>query len=156
MLVDHFKAVHGTWPCATMVRASTTDEDEDEYKFIVSLHDGFNFLVADCPTDGVLYLFLLNVVRQPHGCAISVLCIHPDNEDLRGMEMQCKLSYSAKSRRGDGCQVIKHFQESTFTVECTDLSDGLPSPDECFQFVVPEPVLTVSDTIVVVGRISIF
>jgi E3 ubiquitin-protein ligase SIAH1 len=121
MLVDHFKAVHGTWPCATMVRASTTDEDEDEYKFIISLHDGFNFLVADCPTDGVLYLFLLNVVRQPHGCAISVLCIHPDNEDLRGMEMQCKLSYSAKSRRGDGCQVIKHFQESTFTVECTDL-----------------------------------
>ncbi|CAL4902909.1 unnamed protein product [Urochloa decumbens] len=108
MLVEHFKAVHG-WPCATLARAAATDVDnegEDYYEFNVCLHDGFNFLLADCPTDGIMYLFLLNV-------------------------------------------------ESAFSVECTDLSDGLPSPDECFQFVVPTYVLAEGDKIEVGGQITI-
>ncbi|CAN6331442.1 unnamed protein product [Urochloa humidicola] len=157
MIVDHFKAVHG-WPCTTMVRAvATDDEDDDEdYEFNVCLHDGFNFLLADCPTDSILYLFLLNVVRQPHGCSISVVRIHPHNDE--SMEMQCKLRYSqdvhVKGRGGDG-KLIKHHQESTFDVECVDLSDEQPSPDECFQFVVPTSVLAGGDTIKVGGHIII-
>nr|CAB3463959.1 unnamed protein product [Digitaria exilis] len=152
MLVDHFKAAHG-WPCATMARAAATDdvdEEDEAYAFNVCLHDGFNFLLAECPTDGILYLLLLNVVRQPHGCTISVLCIHPHNDESKEMEVQCELTYSqnvhVKSRRGDG-KLIKHFQESTFTVECTDLSDGKPRPDECYQFVVPKSFLPDGDTI---------
>ncbi|CAL4910291.1 unnamed protein product [Urochloa decumbens] len=158
MLVEHFKAEHG-WPCATLARAAATNVDkegEDYYGFNVCLHDGFNFLLADCPTDGILYLFLLNVVRQPHGCSISMLCIHPHNDESMGI--QCELRYSqdvhVKSRRGDG-KLIKHYQESTFAVECADLSNELPSPDECFQFVVQTSVLADGDTIEVGGHIII-
>nr|CAB3460255.1 unnamed protein product [Digitaria exilis] len=158
MLVDHFKAAHD-WPCATMARAAATDDVDKEgeaYAFNVCLHDGFNFLLAECPTDGILYLLLLNVVRQPHGCTISVLCIHPHNDDSKEMEVQCELTYSqnvhVKSRRGDG-KLVKHFQESTFTVDCTDLSDGKPRPDECFQFVVPKSFLPDGDIIEVEGQI---
>nr|CAB3463958.1 unnamed protein product [Digitaria exilis] len=133
MLVDHFEAAHG-WPCATMARAAATDDVDEEgetYTFDVSLQDGFNFLLAECPTDGILYLLLLNVVRQPHGCTISVLCIYPDNDESKEME------------------------ESTFTVDCTDLSDGKPRPDECFQFVVPKSFLPDGDTVKVEGQIII-
>jgi E3 ubiquitin-protein ligase SIAH1 len=105
----------------------------------VSLRYGFNFLVADCATaDGTTndgsYLFLLNVAQEPLGCCIAVLCIHPQHTPPK--EMQCELSYSChvpvNSRRG-GQKLIKHYQEYTFAVGCTDLSGGLPKPDECFE-----------------------
>jgi E3 ubiquitin-protein ligase SIAH1 len=59
-----------------------------------------------------------------------------------------------KSRHGSD-KLIKHYQESMFEVECTDLSNGLPNPDECFQFVVPKSVLAGGNTIEVGGRIVI-
>ncbi|XP_025806578.1 uncharacterized protein LOC112885121 [Panicum hallii] len=44
---------------------------------------------------------------------------------------------------------------STFEVECMDLSNRLPNPDECFQFVVPKSVLAGGYTIEVGGQIVI-
>ncbi|XP_066360836.1 uncharacterized protein [Miscanthus floridulus] len=163
-LLDHFARAHD-WPCATKVRAATTTDygDDDDCEFTVSLRYGFNFLVADCDTadgttDDGLYLFLLNVAQKPLGCNISVFCIHPQHGQAPPREMQCELSYSwhvpVKSRRG-GEKLIKHYQESTFTVGCTDLSSGPPEPDECFQFKVSESVLAGGDKIRVGGRIVI-
>ncbi|KAL6840943.1 hypothetical protein ACP4OV_029203 [Aristida adscensionis] len=51
-----------------------------------------------------------------------------------------------KGRRG-GNKLVKHYQVSTFRVECTDLSKGMPSPDECSPFVVPNSVLADGDNI---------
>ncbi|RLM98060.1 hypothetical protein C2845_PM06G06810 [Panicum miliaceum] len=71
-LLDHFNEAHG-WPCTTKVKAATMNyKDDDDYEFKLQLHDGFNFLLADCATadskqgtiHGGLYLFLLNAVRQ--------------------------------------------------------------------------------------------
>lgn len=162
-LLDHFATAHD-WPCATKVRAATTDYgDDNDCEFNVSLCYGFNFLVADCATaegstnDGS-YLFLLNVAQKPLGCIITVLCILPQHDQAPPKEMQCELSYSrrvpVKSRQG-GHKLIKHYQESTFTVGCTDLSSGLPKPDECFQFKVSKSVLAGGDKIKVGGRIMI-
>lgn len=169
-LLDHFNRAHG-WPCTTKVKAATMNyKDDDDYEFKIQLHDGFNFILADCATadskQGTgLYLFLLNVVRQQLGCTITVLCIHPQHDETShgcGLsplkEIQCELSYSRhvyiKSRHGSD-KLIKHYQESMFEVECTDLSNGLPNPDECFQFVVPKSVLAGGNTIEVGGRIVI-
>jgi E3 ubiquitin-protein ligase SIAH1 len=52
-------------------------------------------------------------------------------------------------------QLLKHYQVSTFEVECMDLSNRLPNPDECFQFVVPKSVLAGGYTIEVGGQIVI-
>ena len=78
-LLDHFREAH-SWPCTII----NNDLDDDNY-FFVHLHDGFNFLLADCPTTNtkkgatatVQRLLLLTVARQPVGRTSSVLCIDP-------------------------------------------------------------------------------
>ncbi|CAN6326727.1 unnamed protein product [Urochloa humidicola] len=68
--------------------------------------------------------------------------IHPhDAGNGQGKEIKCELSYSRRtSRRSlprDGDQFMdSYYQSSKFRVASTDLSNGLPSPDGCFQFVV--------------------
>ncbi|TVU17748.1 hypothetical protein EJB05_33803, partial [Eragrostis curvula] len=141
-LWDHFAGVHG-WSCTSKIRAGS--------KCTLSLHDGFNFLLANCdaeggegmtatPTAGNEWLFLLNVVRQPLDRAISMLCIHP-HAGINAKEMECSLMYSQYGRVVNNChggdRLTSHYQNSSFRVACTDLSHGLPNPNECFQFVVP-------------------
>ncbi|TVU17775.1 hypothetical protein EJB05_33831, partial [Eragrostis curvula] len=142
---------------------------------LITLHDGFNFLLADTASDSrwatttanSQYLFLLNVARQPLGRAISILCIDPhattaaaNGQGPSTKEVKCELSYTGHGdRRPRGCdQVIEHYQKSRFRVACTNLSNGLSSLDGCFQFLVPHSVAADidRDTIQVTARIAWF
>ncbi|KAJ1255737.1 hypothetical protein BS78_K165400, partial [Paspalum vaginatum] len=152
-LLDHFSAVH-SWPCITNAETNIFGV------FTVRLHDGFNFLLADADcstgnkkqgvTASVKCLLLLTVAREPHARIISVHWINPrpavasSSLGRNSSEMQCKLSYSPylfANNQSGGNQLINHSQTSTFRVACTDLSNGLPKPDDCFQFVVPNSVI---------------
>ncbi|CAN6358568.1 unnamed protein product [Urochloa humidicola] len=144
-LLDHFASVHG-WPCSTKVRIN-------EISYIY-LKDGFNFIRLDDDQDATTRddsqcLFLLDVKRQALSLAISVLLIHPhasvDDQQPCLKHMNCELTYSQGAvsivrQRSD--LVMSHDQRSKFIVTCTDLSKGLPNPDERFQFVVPSFVLS--------------
>ncbi|KAJ1261695.1 hypothetical protein BS78_09G050300 [Paspalum vaginatum] len=123
-LLNHFSAVH-SWPCITKADTSFGD---------INVHDGFNFVLADAVcictgnkeqgiTTSIKCLALLNVVRQPHARIITVHCIDPHSgQGPNSKEMQCKLT-------------------STFRIIRSDLSNGLPKPDDCFQFAVPNSVI---------------
>jgi E3 ubiquitin-protein ligase SIAH1 len=139
-LLDHIAGVHG-WPC-TKTKAGERDT--------IRLRDGFNFLLAvgDAGDDGSQgtttnhqWLFQLNVARQRLDRIISVLCFYPrvNAEDARLMEFS--LTYSNYSQvfidRHGGCLLSNHYHSSSFRVACSNLSNGLPNPDECFRFVVP-------------------
>jgi E3 ubiquitin-protein ligase SIAH1 len=143
-LLDHIAGVHG-WPC-TKTKAGERDT--------IRLRDGFNFLLAvgDAGDDGSQgtttnhqWLFLLNVARQRLDRIISVLCFYPrvNAEDARLMEFS--LTYSNYSQvfidRHGGCLLSNHYHSSSFRVACSNLSNGLPNPDECFRFVVPNSVV---------------
>ncbi|PUZ64116.1 hypothetical protein GQ55_3G118500 [Panicum hallii var. hallii] len=104
-LLDHISEVH-CWPCITNLEA-------DKYgEFAVHLHDGFDFLLADCPTANmkqgatatVQCLLLLTVARQPVGRTICVLCIDPHaaaaaaaanggDGPAASKQMECRLTY---------------------------------------------------------------
>uniref|UniRef100_A0A0A8ZHM4 Uncharacterized protein n=1 Tax=Arundo donax TaxID=35708 RepID=A0A0A8ZHM4_ARUDO len=154
-LLDHFTRTHG-WPCATKIRAGKTRS--------ICLHDGFNFLLADRTTNSQgattshsQYLFLLNVVRQPLGRAISVLFI---GQESSSQVLKCVLSYSRRLYDpGEHHRFLgNHLLQSEINVECTDLSNGLPNPEGGFLFVVPDFVLGDDDrknTIQVKARIRI-
>ncbi|CAN6358581.1 unnamed protein product [Urochloa humidicola] len=136
-LLDHFSGVHG-WPEATKFSIV------HEYRSCkLRLHDGFNFLLADhaaAPTNRE-YMFLLNVARQPLGLAVSVVLIHPRGVvNGQGKEIKCELTYSWRPRDGDPF-VDNYEQSCKFRVTSTDLSNGMLSPDRCYQFVVPNSVL---------------
>ncbi|CAN6326718.1 unnamed protein product [Urochloa humidicola] len=148
-LLDHFASVHG-WPCSTKVRIN-----EISY---IHLKDGFNVIRLDddqgaTTRDDSQCLFLLDVKRQALSCAISVLLIHPhasvDNQQPCLKHMNCELIYSSQAAlsiiRPRSDLVMSHDQKSKFIVTCTDLSKGLPNPDERFQFVVPNFVLPNND-----------
>ncbi|TVU17681.1 hypothetical protein EJB05_33731, partial [Eragrostis curvula] len=79
------------------------------------------------------------MATEDAGCAVSMLCIHPHAVP----EMKFELEYSryVDVRRRDGNQLVNHYQKSEFRVVCTDLSDGLPDPNDGFRFVVPWSVL---------------
>ncbi|TVU17686.1 hypothetical protein EJB05_33736, partial [Eragrostis curvula] len=123
-LWDHFSGVHG-WPCTTKVlkRNKMKRSFAATLRYVyIHLCDGFNFLLFDRhpaddqgDTTSTQYLFLLNVVRQPNGRAISVFWIHPN--------------------AGASCGYVA----------CTDLSDGLPSPDGCVQFILLDSVVADRD-----------
>ncbi|CAN6331439.1 unnamed protein product [Urochloa humidicola] len=165
-LLDHCSSVH-CWPC---FEGKVSEEGfslclRDDYYAsnecinVIHLHDGFNILHADHNIDGqsstaaasMQRLFLLNVERQPFGRAISVFCIHPHADSVSRRvsckEMKLELSYLGyvNSRPSNGDQVIEHYQKSRFGAACTDLSNGLPSRDGCYQFVVPDSVVADSD-----------
>ncbi|CAL5096998.1 unnamed protein product [Urochloa decumbens] len=143
-LLDHFAGVHG-WPCSTKIRINKIS--------YIHLKDGFNFIRLDDDQGATTRadrqcLFLLDVKRQALSRAISVLLIHPhasvDDQQPCMKHMNCELTYS-QSTLSIICPpkdlVMSHDQKSKFIVTCTDLSKGLPNPDERFQFVVPNFVL---------------
>ncbi|CAN6345311.1 unnamed protein product [Urochloa humidicola] len=142
-LLDHFTGAHG-WPPTTEISAFETCS--------IPLYDGFNFILADCAKEedhftattttisSSRYLFLLNVMRQPLGRSITV---HFIGQELPSEGLRCVLSYSRvfydpRDRRKF---LGSHSLRSEINVECMDLSNGLPNPDECFQFVVPDSIL---------------
>jgi E3 ubiquitin-protein ligase SIAH1 len=146
-LLDHFSTTH-KWPCITTVKPNVNHE------FTISLHDGFNFLLADCSTGNkskgdtasVHCLLMLTMERQQLARSISVHWIEPHATGASGSqgpttkEMQCKLCYSLYSFSNNLCKSIglmDHYQSSKFRVARTNFSSGLPKPDDCFQVVVP-------------------
>jgi E3 ubiquitin-protein ligase SIAH1 len=150
-LLDHFIAVH-SWPCTTTANICA----DNLGMFTVRLQDGFNFLLADWPTayrqgataSAQCLLFLI-VARQPYARTISVHCIDPHAAATSGAqgsssnEVRCELRYSdymLPSSLSGGNQSNNHFQSTTFGVACTDLSNGLPESDDCFQVMVPNSV----------------
>ncbi|CAN6331444.1 unnamed protein product [Urochloa humidicola] len=150
-LLDRFRVAH-SWPCTAEVEA-------DGFGFsTVSLHDGFNFLLAAPFPDGKKMpqgatqtvhqcLLLLNVVRQPLGRTISVICIDPHacaaataaggGQGPATKKITCTLSYFMNNNNGGGDRLLYHNQISTIRVACTDLSNGMPQPDCCFVPVAP-------------------
>ncbi|KAJ1261692.1 hypothetical protein BS78_09G050100 [Paspalum vaginatum] len=140
-LLNHFSAVH-SWPCI-VTNASANNYGD----LTVWLRDGFNFVLADGNEQGTTTvsaksLLLLTVVRQAHARIISVHCIDPHaaaaSQGPNSNKMQCRLWYSSYSSCN---QCINHYQTSTFRIVCTDLSNGVPKPDDCFQSVVPNSVI---------------
>ncbi|TVU17676.1 hypothetical protein EJB05_33726 [Eragrostis curvula] len=152
-LVDHITSSHG-WPCTTKVIIAGQTS--------IRLQDGFNFLVLDHLVDkeGATttsttgkFLFLLNVARQPIGQQfwfnISVICIHPHHiYDGQGQSstkaIKCELKYSWWFDN----RLFHHYMSSDLRVDCTDLSDGLPNHEtcfNCFNFVVPNSALEDGD-----------
>ncbi|CAN6326729.1 unnamed protein product [Urochloa humidicola] len=124
-LLQHFTALHG-WPCTT--------ENKSGASFNVNLCVGFNFVTAirAGANQGATnkYLFLLNVEQAPFGRTITTFCIHPHHTSTATLRLTygCYMSF-------DMC--CTHHQASEFKVACTDLSNGLPDPSECFLFIVP-------------------
>ncbi|TVU17762.1 hypothetical protein EJB05_33817, partial [Eragrostis curvula] len=124
----------------------------------VHLCDGFNFLLFDRhaaddqgDTTSTQYLFLLNVVRQPNGRAISVFWIHPNAGAScsygqgSSKKLKFQLSYLRYAQVTADQLIAKYNQESEYVVACTDLSDGLPSPDGCVQFILLDSVVADRD-----------
>jgi E3 ubiquitin-protein ligase SIAH1 len=154
-LLDHIKVAHG-WPCLT---------EADSYRGEYTLRLGFNFLLAACPTGNVMSqqegattatvkcLLLLNVVQQPFGRTISVVWI--DSRAAASATggrpaMECSLLYRHSSwlrciDHDAENELMNHHQQSTFRVASTDLSNGLPNPDGCFQFVLQNSVVADHD-----------
>ncbi|KAJ1261672.1 hypothetical protein BS78_09G048500 [Paspalum vaginatum] len=161
-LVDHFTGVHG-WPCSTMVRI---DEMSN-----ICLKEGFNFVrlhdekaaaTSSSTANGnnSQCLFLLDVKRQPLSRAISVIFVHPhaaavdDNQRPCLESMSCDLTYQRDLVSGSHLRAdlaVHNEQKSKFIITCTDLSNGLPNPDERFHFVVPNFVLREENDVIKVG-----
>ncbi|TVU17738.1 hypothetical protein EJB05_33789, partial [Eragrostis curvula] len=139
-LLDHFSGTHG-WPCTTKKNGANKT-----CRFSVGLNNGFNFLIADLATAGEggsaaitssKYLFLLNVLRKPFGRAISVLLI---GRKPSSKAVKCVLTFSHIASQ-DRKFLGSHLLQSKINVECSDLCSGVPNPDDCFQFVVPNYLL---------------
>ncbi|KAL6897747.1 hypothetical protein ACP4OV_006706 [Aristida adscensionis] len=127
-LRDHVAGVHG-WPLTVAPESSS---DEEEEWFDVNLHAGFNFIARVIPgAGGVRDLLLLNVERRPFGLTISVLRIHP--HPPLADTLSCRLSYCSGH--------LEHEAEVQFDVECTNLCNGLPKPDDRIQLVLPRYIL---------------
>jgi E3 ubiquitin-protein ligase SIAH1 len=99
------------------------------------------------------------VERSIQHCAVSVLLIHPhtpasvDDQRPCSKRATCELTYSHS--RSSGCRLlymnistdflrdklVDQYLKSEILISYTDLSNGLPDPDERFQFLVPNTVL---------------
>ncbi|TVU17755.1 hypothetical protein EJB05_33810, partial [Eragrostis curvula] len=162
-LFAHFSSTH-SWPCTTKVLER--NNKRTRYMWFrndhvnVRLRDGFNFLLFDRHADddqgavtNTQYLFLLNVVRQPLGRAITVFWINPNadasyncGQGGSSKKMKFELSYSRHGEVTADQLIANYDQSSKFVVAtCTDLSDGLPSLDGCVQFIVLDSVVAHSD-----------
>ncbi|OEL14068.1 hypothetical protein BAE44_0024913 [Dichanthelium oligosanthes] len=143
-LLGHFTSAHG-WPSTTKISAFKTCS--------ICVYDGFNFILADCGEDNdhgttasssssssSRYLFLLKVTRQPLGRSITVQCIGQESPSER---LRCELSYFQElyDPLDHNKFLGSHSLLSEINVECMDLANGLPDPDDCFQFVMPDSVL---------------
>lgn len=142
-LLDHNTRSHG-WPCTMRITMPHK----------ICLCDGFNFLVVDrlVVDDGGTvtsttghFVFLLNVVRQPLGSAISVFCIHPHHKKWRSSKaIKCVLTYSQSVQERK--LLVHHHLQSDLCVDCTDLSNGPPRTEERFKFVVPNSAVGDKET----------
>ncbi|TVU17623.1 hypothetical protein EJB05_33671, partial [Eragrostis curvula] len=141
-LLDHFADAHG-WPC--------TAETSEDRTFDVHHHDGFNFLTAvrdgipDQGTAATQHVFLFNVVLRPFGRTLSVVCLRPCSVAATSSSSsppattttsrQLYLSYSCYEP--DSRKHCVHSQVSWLEVPCVDPSDGLPDPNICCQYLIP-------------------
>lgn len=136
-LLPHLAAAH-RWPCTTKLSAS------DIVSFAVQLREGFNFVHAGAGgREGRRWshLFLLDMAVEDAGCAVTVLCIHPQaTPPSREIKFELEYSGYADVRCRDRL-LVNHYQKSEFRVLGTDLSKGLPGPDNSFLFLVPGSVL---------------
>ncbi|TVU17703.1 hypothetical protein EJB05_33754 [Eragrostis curvula] len=92
---------------------------------------------ADALDCGICCLPLKPPIFQPLGRAISVLLI---GRKPSSKAVKCVLTFShivSEDRKFLG----SHLLQSKINVECSDLSSGVPNPDDCFQFVVPDYLL---------------
>ena len=82
------------------------------------------------PAQGRQYLFLLNVVLDPIGRAVSVLSLHPWVLSTApcSLKFEVRLGYCCNINNcGDMC--LGHNHKTTFKVGCTDLFGGLSSSE---------------------------
>ncbi|TVU17702.1 hypothetical protein EJB05_33753 [Eragrostis curvula] len=98
---------------------------------------GINVAGGSAAITSSKYLFLLNVLRKPFGRAISVLLI---GRKPSSKAVKCVLTFSHIASQ-DRKFLGSHLLQSKINVECSDLCSGVPNPDDCFQFVVPDYLL---------------
>ncbi|XP_044346022.1 E3 ubiquitin-protein ligase SINA-like 11 [Triticum aestivum] len=99
-LLDHFTTQH-KWP-------STTIKYSEDVTF--RLEPGLHFLRTKDRQ-----IFLLNVVLEPVGHGISVVCIQPKATNFK---FKCTVSYHSFS--------TSYYQISVYKIRSSSLSDGLP------------------------------
>jgi E3 ubiquitin-protein ligase SIAH1 len=135
-LVTHLKAAHG-WPCTAEVSAGES--------FLVDLLVGFNFLTA--VRGSAQYLLLLNMACTPFGHAISAVWISSltatmninSSAPATSRNMTCELELCFMQFKHVQLQ-RGYYEKSRFQVECICPSNGLPDPNDSFQFFVPKCV----------------
>lgn len=141
-LLDHFAGAHRRWPPTTRIRAGKAFA-------VVRLHDGFNLVLAtttDADADaGRVYLFMMYVTRVSDGRAVTV---HFIGRKLAEEGLTCSVMHTRHLYAGGGGQresrkrLGSHHVQTDINVECTaDLSRGLPHPEDCIPFIVPDYVL---------------
>jgi E3 ubiquitin-protein ligase SIAH1 len=118
MLLNHFSTEH-KWHSARISYNKA---------FRMRIAQGLTALQGE---DG--QLFLVNMVLEPLGGLISVLCIQPH---ITGSTFKCKLSVSGPE--------MSYSQVTQFQTKSTKLFDGLPK--DCFLFLVPKVLLRDSST----------
>lgn len=141
-LLCHFVRAHD-WPVHTGVTSGDS--------IAVRLQDGFNIVAVDCfggaseqdrPEFPGRYLLVLEVIQQTFGRTVFAFCLRPGAATMDGLifwakEAQChlSLSYSRNILDGDDDKppVQCYYQTTKASVTCTDLSSGLPDPEDCFQ-----------------------
>ncbi|XP_010233330.1 uncharacterized protein LOC104583225 [Brachypodium distachyon] len=126
----------GGWPYTISTNAT-------DGMFKLSLNEGFHAIhhyrsscvEKDRAIPDQLYLFLLKVVRESHGCVVTAFYVHRAVAvDESAVASECRLKLAYESPCGS------YRQESTFSVACTDLFGGLPSSDDYFEFVLPKSI----------------
>ncbi|XBJ15544.1 hypothetical protein VPH35_007420 [Triticum aestivum] len=135
-LLYHFVSAHD-WP----VHAGVSSGDS----IAVRLQDGFNIVAVDCiggasEQDRLefpgRYLLVLEMIQQTFGRTVFAFCLRP-GAAFWEKEAQCRLSlsYSRNILDGDDDKppVQCYYQTTKAGVTCTDLSSGLPDPEDCFQ-----------------------
>lgn len=131
-LLDHFIIVE-KWPYTAETQAGKS--------FDIHLLGGFNVVGAVRGTRQ--HLLVLFMARRPFGSTVSAICISPQPKDVSWLRpppeaLKCKLELHFLATPNS--QTSKHDVVTSFDVPCTNPSDGLPHPDDFFQFSVPKSV----------------
>uniref|UniRef100_N1R033 Uncharacterized protein n=1 Tax=Aegilops tauschii TaxID=37682 RepID=N1R033_AEGTA len=105
---------------------ANAEEEEDVEE---PLDCGICFLPLDAPPTFMM-------IQQTFGRTVFAFCLRPDAEFWE-KEAQCRVSlyYSRNILDGDDDKppVQCYYQTTKAGVTCTDLSSGLPDPEDCFQ-----------------------
>ncbi|WVZ96369.1 hypothetical protein U9M48_042020, partial [Paspalum notatum var. saurae] len=102
---------------------------------VAGAHGWRRFFVVsdDADEHGRKYVFLLNVVRHQFCRAVSVVCIRPRAAATKKINFELRFKLDGD----EGDPLVRHKQATEFKVEYSDLSDGLPDPNENFELIVP-------------------